>query len=84
MDSKCLFDIIGKESQINEKRLMLYRPAARQAYDANQISQIGFARSSKSLAYGLMKPKIQQGFHDVPHTGPHEIVAELWIRRNSP
>ena len=39
-DSKSLFDIISKSSRTSEKRLILDRNATRQAYKAEQISNI--------------------------------------------
>ena len=83
-DSKCLFDIIGKGSRTNEKRLMLDISVTRQAYNADQISNIGFVRSNYNLADGLTKPKLQQSLHDLLRTGRHEVVAEQWIIRNPP
>ena len=56
--SKRLFDIISKRSQASEKRIMLDMYATRQAYKAQEISNIGFFRSPQNLADGLTKPKV--------------------------
>ena len=49
-DSKSLLDIISKGSRTSQKRIMLDIYATRQAYNSNEISNIGFVRSSYKLA----------------------------------
>ena len=56
-DSKSLFDIISKGSRTSEKRITLNIHAARQAYQAQEISSIGFVRSEDNIADGLTKSK---------------------------
>ena len=82
IDSKSLFDIIGKSSRTSEKRLMPDISGTKQAYKAEQISSIGFVRSSYNLANGLTKPHIQQALYDLITTGRHTIAVEQWIVRN--
>ena len=58
-DLKSLFDIISKESRTSEKRIMLDIDATRQAYQRQEITNIGFVRSEHNLADGLTKEKKQ-------------------------
>ena len=55
-DSKSMFDIISKGSRTSEKRAMLDICTTRQAYKAQERSNIGFVRNSHNLADGLTKP----------------------------
>ena len=61
-DSKSLFDIISKVSRTSEKRVMLDIHSARKAYQAHEISNIGFVRSCDNLADGLTKAKKKRHF----------------------
>ena len=83
IDSKSLFYIIGKNSRTSEKRLMLDTSTTREAYNSEQVSNIGFVRSSYNLADGLTKPRIQQALYDLITPVRHTIHAEQWIMRNA-
>ena len=61
---------------------MLDISSTKQAYKAELVSNIGFARSSYNLADGLTKPRIQKALHDLITTGRHPVTAEEWIVRN--
>ena len=50
--------------------------AARQAYEAQEISNIGFVRSSHNLADGLTKYKIQAALYQLLKTAYHELKVE--------
>ena len=80
-DSKSLFDIISKGSRTSEKRIMLDIHSARQAYQAQEISNIGFVRSCDNLADGLTKGKKQKALLNLLLTGAHEVKCEQWILR---
>ena len=80
-DSKSLFDIISKGSRTSEKRIMLDIHAARQAYQAQEISNIGFVRSCDNLADGLTKANMQKSLLNLLKTGHHEVICEQWIIR---
>ena len=81
-DSKSLFDIISKGSRTSEKRVTLDIHTARQAYQAREISNIGFVRSSDNLADGLTKPKMQKALYNLLRTATHTPVCEQWILRD--
>lgn len=49
-DSKSVFDIISKGSGTSEKRVMLDVHAAPQTYCNQEISNIGFAKSTANIA----------------------------------
>ena len=83
-DSKSLFDIISKGSRTIEKRIMLDIHAARHAYQCDEISNIGFARSADNIADGLRKRKKQASFLDILHNGKHVMKCEQWKIRDNP
>ncbi len=58
-DSKSLFAIISKGSRTSEKRIMLDIQAAREAYQAKEISDIGLVRSSDKISDGITKSEMQ-------------------------
>ena len=62
-DSKILFDVISKGSGSSEKRMMFDIAAARQGFKAKVISDIGFVRSSKHSADGLIKVLSQENLN---------------------
>ena len=80
-DSKSLFDMISKGSRSSEKRIMLDIHAARQAYQAKEISNIGFVRSSDNLADGLTKQKMQAELFKLLQHAKHTVKCEQWIIR---
>lgn len=80
-NSKSLFDITSEGSRTNEKRIMIDIYNARQAYQAHEISNIGFALSENNIAEGLTKPKMQAAFLTLLHTGKHKVKCEQWIVR---
>lgn len=55
-DSKQLFDVIAKSSHTTEKRLMIEITTAREAYDTDEISNVGLIPGDKNPADGLTKP----------------------------
>ena len=81
-DSKSLFDIISKVSRTSEKHIMLDIHSVRQAYQAHEISNIGFFRSCDNLADGLTKPKMKKALFEILRSGVHEVRCEQWILRN--
>ena len=80
-DSKSLFDIISKGSRTSEKRIMLDIHATRAAYQAEEISNIGFVRSNDNIADGLTKPKMQYELLNMLREGSHKVKCEQWILR---
>lgn len=78
-DSKSLFDIISKGSRTSEKRIMLDIHSAREAYQAREISNIGYVRSCDNLADGFTKKKMQKALFNLLRTRMHELNREQWI-----
>ena len=56
--------------------------AARQAYKAKEISNIGFLRSSHNLSDGLTKRKKQTALYQLLKTEYHNPKLEQWIIRD--
>ena len=76
-DSNSMFDIISKGSQTSEKRIMLDIHAARQAYRNQEISNIGFVKSSPNIADGLTKAKMRNNLLKL-----HRLICMTLIVRN--
>lgn len=80
-DSKQLFDVITRASHTTEKRLMIDIAAAREAYNRNEISNVGLVKSANNLADGLTKPGVCQSLDDVLRTSVDRNPVEQWIIR---
>ena len=57
--------------------------AARQAYKAKEINNIGFVRNLHSLAVGLTKPEVQAALQKLLAAAYHKPQVEQWIIRSS-
>ena len=68
-DSKQIFDMITKASSTSERRLMIDVSAARQAYNENEISNVGLVRSEHNIAEGLNKPKFCRSLDELMRAG---------------
>ncbi len=55
IDSKSLFDVITKCSQTQERHLMIYLRAVRDAYQCHMISNTGFVRGPNNIADEMTK-----------------------------
>ena len=76
-----MFDITTKRSRMSEKRTMLDIHVAPQTYKAQEISKISFVRSSRYLADGLTRPKIETAQTQLLPTAYHKPqVEQLTIR----
>ena len=82
-DSKSLLCITSERNRTNENRIMSHIHAARQAYKAQQISNVGFVRSSHSLTDGLTKPKVQPELYQQRASSYQKPKVEKWIIRDS-
>ena len=78
-DSIFLFEIISKDLRTSEKRVTLDLHTTGQAYQAREISNIGFVRSSYNLADGLKKPKMQKAIFHLLTTASHTTLFEQSI-----
>ena len=56
--------------------------AALQAYKAQEISNLGFVRSSYNLADSLTKPKVQAELYQPLTTAYNKPKVEQWIIRD--
>ena len=81
-DTKLLFDITSKGSRTIEKRVMLEIHATRQAYQRQEISNLGFVRFEDNLVDGFSKEKKQGALLQMMLGESHVTVCELWIIRN--
>lgn len=61
---------------------MLDIAAAREAFQDQTISNIGFVRSSKNIADGLTKPMQQATLRDAVSEGVLSVEPEQWIIRS--
>ena len=71
-----MFDTISKRSRTSKNRVMLDVYVVRQAYKAQEISNIGLFRSSRSLADGLTIAKIQTALYQLPTTAYHRLKVD--------
>jgi hypothetical protein len=68
-DSKSLFDVMTKRSVTSERRLMLDIACAQGEWAKQEISDIGFIRSTENIAYGLTKQIKQYSLLNVLEAG---------------
>lgn len=54
-DSKSIFDVLVRASSTKEQRIMIDALSTRQAYDRQEIADIGLVRYEYSLADCMMK-----------------------------
>ena len=80
-DSKQMFDVITKASHTSERRLMIDIAATREAYNANEVSNVGLLGSENNVADGLTKPKYCKALEALLRTGKDENPVEQWIIR---
>ena len=60
---------------------MLDIRAAHQAYQAKEISNIEFVRSSANMADGLTKEKMQANLYNQLQCSKHTVPSVQWIMR---
>ena len=60
---------------------MLDIRAAREAYQAKDIPNIGFVRSGDNLADGLTKKNMRKALLELLKYGKHEVKCEKWMIR---
>jgi len=83
-DSKQIFDVITRASHTTEKRLMIDVAAAREAYNSNEMSNVGLVNSMHNVADGLTKPRLCSALDAVLRTGKDGNPVEQWIIRMPP
>lgn len=80
-DSKQLFDVITRASHPTEKRLMIDVAAAREAYNNQEISNVGLLKSEHNAADGLTKPHHCTALERIMSTGEDNNPVQQWIIR---
>ncbi len=83
-DNKSLFDIIVKASRTTERRLMIDVAACREAYEKNEIADIGYIQSQYNLAdcmTKIMPPK--QLLHVMESATLSHPIAQWIIRKTA-
>ena len=80
-DSKCLFDIITKQSETTEKRLEIDVKAVREGYNAFEISDIGFIRSANNPADALTKVRGNDSLLKLLETNKCDFDVDKWVVR---
>ena len=68
-DSKQMFAVVAKASSTSERRLMIDIAAAREAYNANEISNVCLVRAEHNPADGLTKVKFCKALDAILRTG---------------
>ena len=81
-DSKQVFDTITKASKTTERRLLIDIAAARQAYNRQEISNIGLVASEDMVADGLTKTNAGASLINVLRSGHNALNVKQWIIRN--
>ena len=80
-DSKSLLNIISKGMRTSKKRIMVDIHAAQQAYESQEILNIGFVRSAHNLADGFTNLKMQSLLLNMLKTGIPDVECEQRILR---
>ena len=73
---------VERKPHTRETNYAWYIYAAQQAYKAQEISNIGFVRSSHSLDDGISKPTVQAALYQLLNTAHHKPKVEQWIIRD--
>jgi Reverse transcriptase (RNA-dependent DNA polymerase) len=82
-DSKSLFDVITKSSTISERRLMIDITAVRNAYNAQELSDVGFVRTKYNPADAFTKLGFCESLDTIIKTGMCSLPIEQWVIRGN-
>ena len=80
-DSEALFRVVVRSSTTTEKRMMIDLQAAREAYCAQEIDDIGWIRSNDNPADGLTKVKRWDALTELLDTGRWSGEIMQWVIR---
>ncbi len=80
-DSKSLFDTMVKNTVLTEKRLMIDLRVAREAYNLNEISDIGFIRGNANPADCFTKVGHNDALTRIVFDGLCDLAVEQWVIR---
>lgn len=81
-DSKCLFDVITKNTTTTEKRLMIDVQTIREAYEKMEISDVGWIRSEQNPADALTKVKDNEVLDRIIDEGILDHEVDQWVVRS--
>ena len=80
-DSLQMFDVISKASSTTERRLIIDIVAAREAYNRQEISNVGLVLSEHNIADGLTKIKPNKALDQLLKTGIDSNPVQQWVIR---
>jgi len=80
-DSKQLFDVVTKASHPTEKRLMVDVAAARQAYNRQDLSNVGLIATDNNIADALTKVRGCGALDALLRTGVDRTPVVQWVIR---
>jgi len=80
-DSKQLFDVVTKASHPTEKRLLVDIAAARQAYNRQDLSNVGLIASDNNIADALSKARGCGALNALLRTGVDRTPVVQWVIR---
>lgn len=83
IDSDSVFKVIVKNTSTTEKRLMIDIRAAREAYESQEISDVGWIRGSDNPADGLTKPGRCEALENILDRGLVNIPVQQWVVRTA-
>lgn len=80
-DSKCLFDVLTSSSSLKEKRLLIDTVVAKEAYQKEEIDQVGHVFSDQNPADALTKPNFNHVLNTILETGKLDLSVNNWVVR---
>ena len=81
-DSKCLFDVVTRSSSFREKRLMIDIAVVKDAYEKEEISQIGHVCSGNNPADAFTKVGNCDALISILDSGTLDLEVNQWVVRN--
>lgn len=82
-DSLQMVDVITKASSKTERRLMIDIAAAREAYNREEISNVGLVSSDDNIADALTKENSNDALDKLIRTGLDKTPVQQWIIRTN-
>jgi hypothetical protein len=82
-DSKSLFDVIIKSSTTSKRRLMIDITAVRNAYNDQELSDVGFVRTKYNPADSFTKIGHCEALETIVKTGVCDLPIEQWVIRGN-
>ena len=83
-DSKQRFGVITRATYTTEKRLRIDVAAAREAYNRQEISNVGRVKSEHNIADGTTNPGLCPVLEAMMRTGADASPVQQWIIRSNP